>query len=81
MKRDDDGLTELMRLKQWHWGKILILWIVVPALVGVGGAISVVALFPWLSGAAQVFMYFPPAISIIVMLVITWLWLTGKESR
>ena len=64
------------RLLQWHWGKILMLWIVVPAL-GFGGTISLAAF----DFTADAFLFFPLAVSIVVMLVITWVWLTGKESR
>ena len=69
----DDTAEPQKRLLKWHWGKILMLWIVVPALGFVGAAI--LAEFAEFIVAAAVLM----AVSIVVMLVITWLWLTGKE--
>ena len=86
MNRDDDGLTPnwAMRVKQWHWGKLLMLWIGVPilspgVLIAVAGATDAGDFFnvDLLLG----FFLFLLAVSIIVMLVITWIWLTGKESR
>ena len=73
MNRDDDGSTPnwAMRVKQWHWGKLLMLWIGVPIL-SPGVLIAVVPFG---------FFLFLLAVSIIVMLVITWIWLTGKERR
>ena len=72
---DEDGTPNwVMRVKQWHWGKLLILWIVVP----------IVMLAVFVAGDlldAEGFFFFLLAVPIIVMLVITWIWLTGKESR
>ena len=63
-------------LPHWHWGKILMLWIVVPPMgFAVGGIVEVMSMVP--AG----FFVFPLAVSIIAMLVITWVWLTGKERR
>ena len=86
MNRDDDGLTPncAMRVKQWHWGKLLMLWVVAPivspgVLIAVYSATDAGDFFnvDLLLG----FFLFLLAVSIIVMLVITWIWLTGKESR
>ena len=72
------------RLNQWHWGKILMLWIVVPA-AGLGAGASAFVFMEEVDlgnddlrvGLSLLL----PTVSILAMLVITWLWLTGKESR
>ena len=67
------------RLLHWHWGKILMLWIVVPPL---GFAVGFIVAAGSIDSSLQpAFFVFPLAVSIIVMLVITWVWLTGKERR
>ena len=63
-------------IQQWHWGKILMLWILVPTLgVAVGVIVLAVSTLP------TDFVLFPPLVSIVLMLVITWVWLTGKDRR
>ena len=82
MKRNDDWVTAL---QQWHWGKILMLWIVVPTIgVGVGGGFAAMTAAMTPGGeeviAAVIFLLLSVG-SIVVMLGVTWLWLTGKERR
>ena len=80
MKRNDDWVTAL---QQWHWGKILMLWIVVPIIgVGVGfGFVAVTAAMTEGGDEVVIFFLLPTVGSIVVMLGVTWLWLTGKERR
>ena len=73
------------RIQQWHWGKILMLWILVPTLgVAVGAIVLAVADAGFQSEVPEsffIFVLFPPLVSIVLMLVITWVWLTGKDRR
>ena len=80
MKRNDDWVTAL---QQWHWGKILMLWIVVPT-IGVGFGFGFAAMTAAMTGGGEeaiIFLLLSTVGSIVVMLVVTWLWLTGKERR
>ena len=83
MSGEITAILSKTRLKQWHWGKILMLWIVVPAVgMGVGVGVGSGSFFVFNSDdLALGSILFLSATSIIVMLVITWVWLTGKESR
>ena len=56
--------------------RFLMLWILVPTLgVAVGVIVLAVSTLP------TDFVLFPPLVSIVLMLVITWVWLTGKDRR
>ena len=78
MKRNDDWVTAL---QQWHWGKILMLWIVVPT-IGVGVGFGFGGMTAEVNEAiAGVIVLLLSVGSIVVMLGVTWLWLTGKERR
>jgi hypothetical protein len=73
-------LRRVSRIARWHWGKVAILW--------AWGAIVVVALW-------RVFLSLTPSrqptlttavfgialATLLVLSIVTWLWLGGKESR
>jgi hypothetical protein len=68
-----------MRIRRWHWGKIVILW-------GWGGVVVALLLTTFLSQRADA----DPAVASLCFLgsililgaltVVTWLWLGGKEE-
>jgi hypothetical protein len=68
-----------MRIKRWHWGKIVILW-------AWGGLVVVLLLTRFLSQKAAVdpvvsSMSFLGTVLILVALtIVTWLWLGGKDD-
>ena len=68
-----------MRIKGWHWGKIVILW-------AWGGLVVVLLLTRFLSQKATVdpvvsSMSFLGTVLILVALtIVTWLWLGGKDN-
>ena len=71
-----------MGLKQWHWGKILMLWIATPiAMIAVGLAAEYVGgVFtgdPIL--AIHVLTLTFSVVPLFAMVVVTWKWLGGKD--
>lgn len=71
-----------MGLKQWHWGKILMLWIATPiAMIAVFLATEYVGGF--LTGdpiwAIDVLIFTFSVVPLVAMVVVTWKWLGGKE--
>ena len=68
-----------MRLRRWHWGKIVILW-------GWGGLLVALLLTRFLSQNAEL----DPTVASISFLgsllilgaltIVTWLWLGGKDQ-
>lgn len=69
-----------LRIRRWHWGKIVILW-------AWGGLVAALLMSTFLSQSAEV----DPIVSslsslgsvliLVVLTIVTWIWLGGKEGR
>lgn len=77
-----------MGLKQWHWGKIVILWLLVPVVYLPIWVVLVMSI----ESATLIFNIDPPLtvsrlgvsiaagmIPLAAVMITTWAWLTGKH--
>jgi len=73
----DHSKSILMSLQRWHWGKILILWIATPVvmLISLGLLFGETDLSDGVMFLLSLFL--PP----VLMSIVTWVWLSGKEKR
>ena len=68
-----------LRIKRWHWGKIVILW-------AWGGVFVALLLTRFLSQKADVdpiassISFFGSVLILAALTVVTWLWLGGKDG-
>ena len=79
-----------MGLKQWHWGKILMLWIATP-FVMFAVFFVVVMIVNWLyaplrliefetiRAVAPILSFLLVPVPFVIMVGVTWKWLSGKE--
>jgi hypothetical protein len=68
------------RIKRWHWGKLAILW--------AWGGIALAALWnvflqltPRLQPVVTTAVFLVMTVLLVVLSVMTWLWLGGKDAR
>ena len=66
-------------IRRWHWGKIVILW-------SWGGLLVALLLTSFLSQSAEVnpavslLSFLGSALILLVLTIVTWLWLGGKDA-
>ncbi len=74
-----------MGLKRWHWGKLLMLWLLTPFVMGIlfsfGDNVPVLhkPTNPLLIAVDILIVALILAVP-VTMLIVTWKWLSGKEK-